>query len=431
MEIEQRTIAKMKWRLLPLLIAGAITCYIDRVNVAFAADGMMRDLGLTATVYGFGAGLFFIPYILCEVPSNIILAKVGARVWFCRIMITWGLTSACMVFTVGQYSFYSLRILLAIAEAGFFPGIMYYLTLWFPTEYRARIVGVFFMSLPLANVIGAPVSGFILNMEGLAGLHGWQWLFIAEAIPAVLLAVMTVIWLPSGPKDVHWLLPEEKAWLEARLEADRQSADIGHQSVWSALSNLTVIGLGIICFCEVVSNYGLGFFLPQILRGFGLNNVQTGFVAALPFLMGAFACYVWGRHSDSTHERKLHVAGALAIAGGFIGISTLFSSPTTQMILLTLAGFGMFAYLGPFWAMSTAYVSGAGPAAAAAAVGAINAIANLGGFLSPYVIGYIKDRTNSYDNGLLAITLVSFIGVVLVFVLGRTSHRKPQERLAQ
>jgi MFS family permease len=418
MDLEQRTIRKAKLRLLPWLIAGAIVCYIDRVNVAFAAPGMMKDLGFTATVYGFGAGLFFLPYILFEVPSNVILAKVGARVWFCRIMITWGLISGLMAFIGGEYSFYGLRVLLAVAEAGFFPGIMYYLTLWFPAEYRGRIIGIFFMALPLANVVGAPISGPILNLDGLAGFKGWQWLFLIEAVPAIVLAFLYLVVLPDRPDQVTWLDPEERAWLTSRLEADKRATDIGHQSIWQALANPLVIGLGVICFCEVVSNYGLGFFLPQILKGFGLNNVQTGLVAAIPFLVGSFGCYIWGRHSDYTQERKLHVAAALAIAGGFIGISTAFSSPLIQMILLSIAGFGMFAYLGPFWALSTAYVSGAGAAGAAAAVGAINSIANIGGFVSPYAVGYIKDATNSFVGGLLAITVVSFIGVALVFIIG-------------
>jgi ACS family tartrate transporter-like MFS transporter len=433
MDKEQETVRKIKIRLLPILIAGAIICYIDRVNVAFAAPGMMKDLGFTATVYGFGAGLFFLPYILFEVPSNVILAKVGARVWFCRIMITWGLISGAMAFVTGVYSFYSLRALLAVAEAGFFPGIMYYLTLWFPAEYRARIIGIFFMALPLANVVGAPISGPILNLDGLAGFTGWQWLFLIEAVPAIVLAVVILVVLPDGPEKAKWLDPEERAWLTSRLEADKRATNIGHQSIWQALSNPMVVGLGVICFCEVVSNYGLGFFLPQILKGFGLNNVQTGLVAAIPFLVGSFGCYVWGRHSDYTHERKLHIAAALAIAGGFIGISTAFSSPLIQMILISIAGFGMFAYLGPFWAMSTAYVAGAGAAGAAAAVGAINSIANIGGFVSPYAIGYIRDATNSFTGGLLAITAVSFIGVALVFIVCRSvrvATPPPATRLA-
>jgi ACS family tartrate transporter-like MFS transporter len=423
MDIEQRTIRKLKMRLLPLLIAAAIMCFVDRVNVAFGAAGMMRDLGFTATVYGFGAGLFAIPYIIFEVPSNVILARVGARIWLARIMITWGLISAAMAFIVGEYSFYGLRVLLGVAEAGLFPGVLFYLSLWFPKEYRGRIIGIFYMSLPLANVLGAPVSGFILALEGVAGLHGWQWLFLIEGLLPVLLAFALYFYLPDAPDKARWLEPEERDWLVGSLQAEHKAVHVGQLSVLKALSDARVLALGAIVTCEVVSNYGLGFFLPLILKGFGLSNMQTGFVAAIPFLVGSFACYICGKTSDRLNERKLHVAGALAIAGTFIGLSTLFDSPVLQMVMLSIAGFGMYAYLAPFWWMCTTYATSIGPVGGAAALAAVNSIAQLGGFLSPWAIGYLRDATGTYTAGLLGISAVSFIGVALVFIFSQSLNR--------
>ena len=417
---QQATIGKLKRRLLPILIAAAIMCFIDRVNVAFAASGLMRDLGFSATVYGFGAGLFALTYVLFEVPSNLVLAKVGARVWLARILITWGLIATAMAFISGVQSFYALRLLLGIAEAGLFPGVMFYLALWFPAECRARIIGIFYMALPLANVLGSPVSGFLLALDGRAGIKGWQWLFLIEGTLPVLLAFVLLRWLPSRPHDAAWLDEEERTWLADTLRTEDQPAQLGHLGVLHALLDVRTVALGLIAFCEVVSNYGLGFFLPLILKGFGLGSIQTGFVAAIPFLVGSLACYIGGRTSDWLRERRLHVAGALAIAGTFIGLSTLFDTPGMQMLMLSIAGIGMFGYLAPFWAICTSYARTIGPVGGAAALAAINSIAQIAGFVSPYAVGYIRDATQSYAGGLLAISAASFVGVVIVFLLGRS-----------
>ncbi len=419
-KVQQATIRKLKRRLLPLLIAAAIMCFIDRVNVAFAASGMMRDLGFSATVYGFGAGLFALPYIVLEVPSNLALARVGARLWLARIMITWGLIACAMALISSVSSFYVLRLLLGVAEAGLYPGIMFYLALWFPAEYRARIIGIFYMALPLANVLGAPVSGFLLALDGQAGLKGWQWLFLIEGAIPIVLAFLLLRYLPSQPEDAIWLAPEERVWLLGSLQRQEKQTHVGHLGIVHALLDGRTIALGLIAFCEAVSNYGLGFFLPLILKGFGFGNIQTGFVAAIPFLVGSLACYIAGRTSDRLGERKLHVAGALAIAGTFIALSTLFDTARMQMVMLSIAGIGMFAYLAPFWAICITYAGEIGPVGGAAALAAINSIAQLAGFLSPYAIGYIRDATNSYSGGLLVISGVSFTGIIIVFILGRS-----------
>jgi len=279
------------------------------------------------------------------------------------------------------------------------------------------------MALPLANVIGAPISGPILNLNGLAGLAGWQWLFLIEAVPAVILGVVFWTVLPDGPENARWLEPEERAWLISRLEVDKKATDIGHQSVLQALSNWKVIALGFVVIACTVTNYGLGFFLPLILKGFGLNNVQTGLVAAIPFVIGSFACYVCGKTSDRLRERKFHVAAAMAMAGVFLALSTAFSSPLMQMIMISIAGFGMYAYLAPFWAMSISYLTGAGAAGAATGLALINSIANIGGFASPYAIGYIKDVTGSFAGGIIAIATVSLTGAVFVIILGAVIGR--------
>jgi MFS family permease len=418
MDVERRTIAKLKPRILPLCIAAAIICFMDRVNIAFAAPTMMKDLGFTATVYGFGAGVLFLTYILCEVPSNVMLSKVGARIWIARIMISWGIISAGMAFIVGPYSYFALRLLLGAAEAGLFPGILFYLSLWFPAFYLGRATSLFYLALPLANVVGAPMSGPILNLDGLLGLHGWQWLFLVEGVPPIILGAIFLAYLPDTPEKASWLAEDEREWLIRRLEVDRKATDIGHQSVWQALSNWKVIGLGIVVIAVNCTNYGLGFFLPLILKGFGLGNIGTGLVAAIPFVMGSLAAYICGKTSDYLKERKFHVAGSMAMAGIFLGLSVGFTSPVMQMVMISIAGFGMYAYLGPYWAMAISYIRGAGAAGAATSLALINSIGNLGGFASPYAIGYIKDVTNSFAGGIMAIAAVSMTGAVLTVLLG-------------
>lgn len=425
MDLEQQTIRKLKWRLLPLLVASGVICFVDRVNVSFAAPTMMTDLGFTATVYGFGAGLLLLTYVIFEVPSNIMLTKVGARVWFARIMLTWGIIAAGMAFVVGEWSFYTLRLLLGAAEAGMFPGIIYFLTLWFPARFRGGVIGIFYMALPLAGVVGGPISGPLLNLDGLWGLHGWQWLFVVEAVPAIILAFVVLKYLPDNPNKAKFLNEQERAWLNEQLEADKRTAPTEHVSVFKALMNWRILLLGLICCCPTATNYGMSFFLPLIIKGFGLNNVQTGLVAAIPFVMGSLACFYWGRHSDKVKERKFHLIGSFVAAGGFIALSTAFSSPILQMLMLTLAAFGLFSYLPPFWAMTTGYLAGAGAAGAAASVAAINATANVGGFFAPYLFGYLKDTTGSFESGLLGLGVLCGIGVVLILIFNYSIRQVP------
>jgi ACS family tartrate transporter-like MFS transporter len=314
-EIETRAIARITMRLVPFLMVCYFVAYLDRVNVGFAALTMNADLGISATAYGLGAGIFFFTYFIFEVPSNLFLERFGARKWIARIMFSWGILSGAMAFISGEVGFYVVRMLLGAAEAGFFPGIIFYLTLWFPAAYRARIVGYFMAAIPLSSLIGAPISGYLLGLDGVGGLRAWQWLFILEAVPAVILSAVVFFYLTDRPADAAWLGAEERQWLTHRLELERRNREEArHFTVVEALMNPQVLALAFVYFAAVAANYGVTFFLPQIIKGFGLSNAATGWVTAVPYLIGTVAMIYWGLHSDRMHERKLHCAGALLVA---------------------------------------------------------------------------------------------------------------------
>ena len=422
--LEKRTIAKVSLRLVPFLIVCYFVAYLDRVNVSFAALTMNKALGLDATAFGLGAGVFFLAYFVFEVPSNLLLERFGARKWIARIMLTWGLLSGLMAFippiatATGSSTtsvFYAIRIFLGAAEAGFFPGIIFYLTLWFPAIYRARIIGYFMAAIPLSSVIGAPVSGLLLNLDGVVGLAGWQWLFILEAVPALLLSVVVFFYLTDRPADAHWLAADERAWLTDRLATERRLREASKSfSVWEALGDTRVLLLACVYFGVVASNYGLSFFLPQIVHDFGLSFTVTGFVTAIPYVVGTAGMVWWGRRSDRMRERKEHVGLAALVAGAGIAASTLIADPTGKMIALSIAGFGIFAVLPVFWTLPTTFLSGA---AAAGGIAIINSIGNLAGFVGPYVMGTIKDSTGSFTIGLLVIAALAILAMLIALSL--------------
>ncbi len=423
--LEQRTIARVTSRLVPFLILCYFVAYLDRVNVSFAALTMNKDLGLSASAFGFGAGIFFLAYFLFEVPSNLFLERVGARKWIARIMFTWGVISGGMAFITGEYSFFALRVLLGIAEAGFFPGIIFYLTLWFPAVYRARIIGYFMAAIPLSTVIGAPVSGLLLGMDGHMGLKGWQWLFLLEALPALILSVFVFFYLTDRPGDAQWLAPDERAWLTARLDQERrQRESVRHYSVREALLNPKVLALSVVYFGAVATNYGLSFFLPQIVKAFGVSNFQAGLIASLPYIVGTIGIVMWGRRSDRKLERRFHLAFPLFVASAGIAASTLASNPALKMLLLSIAGFGIFGCLPVFWTFPTAFLSGA---AAAGAIAMINSLGNLAGFAGPYAMGTLKDMTGTYTLGLLSLSAVGLLAMAIVLGL---HHDDTLERVA-
>jgi D-galactonate transporter len=432
--VEIRTLGKVTRRLVPFLIICYFVAYLDRVNVGFAALTMNQDLGLSQTAFGFGAGIFFIAYFIFEVPSNLLLERFGARKWIARIMLSWGILSGTMAFIPAiaratglgnENTFYLLRVLLGVAEAGFFPGIIFYLTLWFPSEYRARIVGYFMAAIPLSTVIGAPISGALLYLHGGVGLAGWQWLFIVEAVPAVILACVVFFYLTDRPADAAWLAPDERAWLTERLELEqRQRRAVRDYSVAQALVNPRVLGLSLVYFGAVATNYGLSFFLPQIVKAFGLNTFITTLVSATPYVVGLVGMVWWGRRSDRVAERRFHTAFPLFIAAAGIAVSTALDDPLLKMISLCVAGFGIFANLPVFWTLPTAFLSGA---AAAAGIAVINSVGNLAGFAGPFAMGWIKDHTGSYTGGLLLLAALGIIAMGIVLVLGHneTAERAP------
>ena len=306
-EFQRSTILMISWRLLPLIVVSYLVAYIDRTNVAFAALTMNKDLGISAYMYGLGAGIFFLGYALFEVPSNIVLEKVGARLWIARIMITWGIISGLMAATTGPISFLILRFLLGVAEAGFFPGIILYFTYWFPAQYRARVISTLFIAVPLGNALASVVSGAILEMDGVWGLHGWQWVFIIEALPAVLLAFVVLMLMTDRPAVANWLNSDEKEWLETELKAERAKIETaGRLTLLRALTDRRVLILAMIYFTSVIAGYGITFFLPQIVKGLGHSNFVTGLLTAIPYVIGVIGLICWGHSSDRHKERRWH-----------------------------------------------------------------------------------------------------------------------------
>ena len=418
-DLERQTMARVALRLLPMLMVCYFIAFLDRVNVGFAALTMNKALGFSSAVYGFGAGIFFFGYFIFEVPSNILLSKVGARVWIARILITWGIISGCSALIAGPISFYSIRFLLGLAEAGFFPGVILYLTWWFPSYYRSRVVALFMVAIPLSSILGSVVSGFLLELDGWLGIAGWQWLFIMEAAPAIILGVAFWLFMTDWPSDAHWLTPAQRDWLMARLDSERtQRESIRRYSLMQALTDKRVLLLSLVYFGGTFSGYGIGLFQPQIVHrlaaGFGFGMV--GVINAIPAVFGACAMVLWGRHSDRTGERPRHVATGYYVAAAGLIATALMTDPVLTMTTLVIASIGASGVGPTFWSLPTAMLSGT---AAAGGIALINALGNLGGFFGPYVFGLIKDATGgSFTFGLIAIALGPIMSGSIVLMLG-------------
>ena len=411
-EIEISTIRAISLRLIPFLVLAYFFSYLDRVNLGFAALTMNAELKFTPLIFSWGAGIFFIGYFIFEVPSNLALEKFGASRWIARIMVTWGIISALMALTSGVTSFYVLRFLLGVAEAGFFPGIILYLTYWFPAEYRARFLAAFAIAVPVSTVIGAPISGMLLGLDGVMGLKGWQWLFIIEGIPSVILGVVTWFYLTDKPEKAEWLTPDQKMWLSDKLEGERLAKESAHgMTLGQALSSPKVLMLSVIYFGFVGALYGMQFWLPQIVKAFGFTNAQTGFVTAIPYAFGSIAMILWARHSDRTRERVWHVGLPLLLIAVALAASGVVTNPTVTMVTLTVAAVGVFCTFALFWTLPTAWLSGT---AAAGAIAMINSIGNLAGFGGPYLIGWVKEATGSTSTGLLVLAAMPLIAGILV-----------------
>lgn len=421
---EREILRRITWRLMPLLFLCYIIAYVDRINVGFAKLQLREALGVDeqvwGSVYGLGAGLFFFGYFLFEVPSNLVLQRVGARVWIARIMIVWGIISACMLFMSSKSMFYVMRFLLGAAEAGFFPGVILYLTYWFPNRERARAIALFAMGGVIAGIIGSPLSGAILGMNGWRGLAGWQWLFLIEGIPAVLVGFYVLIKLPNGPHEARWLADGDKQWLKARLDQEINDSDEPTRNRLSeAFKSGRVWMLCLMYFLLNAGGYGYEMWLPSIIKSFsGTSDVVVGWLNAIPYLAAAAGMFLVSRHSDRTGERRWHVAaGALCSAIGF-ALSSYLQNPFLAMAALTMAFVGLKAALGPFWALGTTFLSGT---AAAGGIALINSVGNLGGFAGPAIVGIVKDRTNS------SVAALALLGgaLLLMGLLSLTIRTKP------
>ena len=425
-DIETRVVTKAFWRILPLLLAAYLASYLNRVNIGFAS-GMMHDLGLTATAFGFGAGLFFIGYFVFEIPSNLAVVKFGARRWLARIMFTWGLFSMAMALASGPASFTALRFLVGVAEAGFFPGVVLYLTTWFPSAWRARMTAAFMVAIPLSLALGGPLSNWImLATKGIWGLKPWQWLFILEGLPTVLLSVAIWLFLPDHPDDAAFLSTEEKVWLKSRLTAEGRSIRASHDIAGlKALMDRRVIALSFVYFANITTNLGIAFFLPQIIKGMGANDMQANTISALPFAFGIAGVVLFGWLADrvQAHRKSLVVATLVISAAGLAGAGLLGPS-YFAVALIAVANFGIYGLKGPFWPLPSMFLTGT---AAASGIALINSIGNLGGFVGPYILGSVKDATHSYSIALYVLAGLAAVASVVSLLL-RTPSTVAEDR---
>jgi ACS family tartrate transporter-like MFS transporter len=413
-------LARVRRRLIPFLFVLYLVSYLDRVNVGFAALQMNTALNFSPTVYGFGAGIFFLSYVLFEIPSNLLLHRIGVRIWIARIMITWGVVSAATMFVRGATSFFVLRFLLGAAEAGFFPGIILYLTRWFPAAERARAVAWFMTATALAGVVGGPVSGALLTLHGSGGLAGWQWLFLLEGVPAVALGFAVLLWLPDRPRDARWLTADESRAIEAAIEAEQDGIrSTAHEALGPALMSGRVWLLASIYFTIVVSFYGISLWLPQIVQSFAhASDLRVGLLSAIPYVAAAAGMVIVASRSDRSGERGGYVAmSAIVGAAGFI-LAAWFDNGAASLAALSLAAFGVWSTLGPFWTFPPRFLIGP---AAAGGIALINSVGNVGGFVGPYLLGYVRERTGSFASGLLVLAASLVMTAVLALLVRRAT----------
>lgn len=412
--LEHATIARVTTRLVPFIFICYVIAYLDRVNIGFAATELQADLGLSDAMFGFGAGLFFLGYCLFEVPSNLILERVGARRWIARIMIVWGLVSVGMMFITGPLTFYAARVLLGVAEAGFFPGVILYLTYWVPAAHRARTSALFLTAIPVSVIVGAPVSEALLTLDGYLGLKGWQWLFLVEGMPAVIFGVVTLFYLTDTPSEATWLKPAERAWLTETMARERSArASQGHGSVLASLRSGKLWLLCAIYFMNTLVTYGVFLWLPRILRdAAGSAGMPIGLLTAVPFVVALAGMVVVGRHSDRTGERKWHVAVCALTAAAGLLLAVGFQDSVPMLVLaFALSQLGQRSLLSVFWAIPPIFLAGTG---AAAGIALINSIGNLGGAVGPTVVGWLRGSSGNYTSGLLVLAGALVIEAILV-----------------
>jgi sugar phosphate permease len=422
--LEQATMRSVTMRLMPFIMVCYFVAYLDRTNVGFAALQMNKALSLTQSEFGFGAGLFFLAYCVCEVPSNLLLFRFGARRWIARIMITWGVCAAGMAFINSNVTFYIMRVLLGAAEAGFQPGVLFFFTLWFPEAYRGRVLGLFLAAIPISGIIGAPVSGFLLTLDGHFGLQGWQWLYLLEGLPAILLGPVVLFYLQDRPADARWLPANGREWLMNTLAGEKNKLERKRTySVVQALTNPRVLFLAAMYFTNVCLNNGIATFLPQIIKGFGVSNVQTGLLAAIPSLVALVAVLWLGRRSDKHQERYRHAAFANLVGGGALLASALLHDPVLRMVALSLALAGTLSFSAVFWAIPGSFLSGAG---AAGGIAAISAVGIIGGFAAPWFVGVLKDVTGDFRLGLGVIGCLAIVAAAALWRAGFIQAASPR-----
>lgn len=425
--LERSAIRRISLRLVPFLALGYLIAYIDRTNVGFASLQMNKDIGLSPSVFGFGASVFFLAYVIFEVPSNVLLAKVGARLWIARIMITWGIVSAAMAFVVGPTSFILMRILLGVAEAGFFPGVILYLTFWFPPAYRARVVAWFSVAIPLSSIIGSPISGYLLELDGLFGLRGWQLLFLIEGIPAVILGVLALLVLPSLPKNAKWLPADEKAWLENAITIQEKSVNDSHIPLPKLLVSKKILILSLVYASTAAISQGLSLWQPQMIKSFGLTNTEVGWVNAIPFAGAVIGMILWGRFSDRRGERVRATVIPIALSALALAFVPLAVSLPLFMVVVSVVLVGTYAAKGPFWGLSTEWMS---KREAVAGVAMVNSLGSLAAFGGNWVIGAINDSTGSFALSMVPLMVLAAVSVTALLIAAR-AERKRNARSAE
>jgi ACS family tartrate transporter-like MFS transporter len=410
---------KISMRLLPLLILSFVVSYIDRTNVGFAALTMNRDLGLTATEFGWGAGVLFLGYCFFEVPSNLALHHYGARRWIARIMITWGIIAIATAWVSGPWGFYIMRFLLGLAEAGFTPGVMYLLVAWYPMEYRSRVLSVFQLSVPIASLISGPLSSAILLLDSAGGLAGWRWIFLIEGAPAVVLGLIVFFYLDDRPQEATWLSAEEKQLVASAIEAEKRDRPVGH--FWGAMSDPRVLILAGIQFGFTIGSYAVGIWLPLILKQHQLSNIAVGLVAAIPYLFGCAASLIWSWRVDKSGRRTSNLAIACLIGAAGLLFLVLFKSLLLDMVGLSIALVGITSARGIFWSIPPRFLTGIG---AAAGLAFINSVGTFGGFVGPVTVGWLKDLTGSFTGGLSAIACLIAVSAALTWPLRLTMRHE-------
>ncbi|NHN86909.1 MFS transporter [Acetobacter musti] len=416
-DIGKKTTRKVSLRIIPFIMCLYYMVFLDRINLGFASLSMNKDLNLSSAEFGFGAGIFFWGYLLCEIPSNLALHRVGARLWIARIMVSLGVLAAIESLINGSTGFYIVRFLLGAAEAGFFPGVIFYISHWFPAQQRAKATSLFMASAPLAAVFGSPLSGVVLGLSGFLGLKGWQWLFLSEAVPALFLGMMCLFYMTDRPEQASWLEEDERAWLVTTINAEKAAKVSTETSrIGRAISDPRVLALALVYFGTSAGLYTLGVWAPQIIKSFGVTNIQVGFLNAVPPALAIVGMYVWAWHSDRTNERPFHVILPCLLAAAGLFLVNHAAGVVSVVAALAVVNVGITSAKSPFWSLPTMFLSGPG---AAAGLATINSVGSLGGFVGPAMIGWIKTQTHDFTGGLYFVSALLILSAVVTFVVSR------------